>query len=69
MLAVPLIWTVRVYQVTISPLFAPQCKYFPSCSVYSIQAFEKYGLKGIIHSVKRISRCHPFAKGGYDPLR
>lgn len=45
------------------------CIYFPTCSEYAIQAIEKYGaFKGSLLSIKRILRCHPFAKGGYDPV-
>jgi putative membrane protein insertion efficiency factor len=46
------------------------CRFEPSCSIYSYQAFKRYGtMKGIILSLKRIVRCHPFSKGGYDPLK
>lgn len=48
----------------------PTCIYIPTCSQYSYEAIEKYGLfKGGYLSIKRILRCHPFSKGGYDPLR
>ena len=47
-----------------------ECKYYPTCSEYSIQAIKKYGaLKGSILSIKRILKCNPFSKGGYDPLK
>ena len=47
-----------------------ECKYYPTCSEYSRQAIEKYGVtKGIIISIKRILKCNPFSKGGYDPLK
>lgn len=47
-----------------------KCKYYPTCSSYSIEAFEKYGfIKGTFLSIKRIIRCNPFSKGGYDPLK
>jgi putative membrane protein insertion efficiency factor len=53
----------------ISPLLGPKCRFTPTCSTYSIQAFKKYGLfKGIWLSIKRISRCHPWGGHGYDPL-
>ncbi|MCD6194674.1 membrane protein insertion efficiency factor YidD [bacterium] len=45
------------------------CRFYPSCSEYSYQAIEKYGFKGFFLGVKRVLRCHPFAKGGYDPLK
>lgn len=60
---------VRFYQLFISPLFPPSCRFVPTCSQYSIEAFTKYGFfKGLWLTIKRISKCHPFHKGGYDPL-
>ena len=57
----------------ISPIFSylgVHCKYEPTCSEYAMQAIEKYGfLKGCFLSIKRILRCNPFSKGGYDPLK
>ena len=47
----------------------PTCKYYPTCSQYAIEAIEKYGaLKGGFLAIKRILRCNPFSKGGYDPV-
>jgi len=47
-----------------------KCKYYPTCSEYSIQAINKYGaFKGILLSLKRVLKCNPFSKGGYDPLK
>ena len=64
-----LILFVRFYQFYISPLFPPTCRYTPTCSAYFIQAVEKYGpIKGTYLGIKRILRCHPWSKGGYDPL-
>ena len=58
------------YQKAISPWFGPRCKYEPTCSEYTKQAIEKYGaIKGTIIGLKRILRCNPFSKGGYDPLK
>jgi len=63
-----LIWTVKFYQVTISPILGPTCRYQPTCSTYFIQAVQKYGvLIGSAKGVWRILRCHPFNKGGHDP--
>jgi len=63
------IWLIRGYQKFVSPLFPPSCRYTPSCSQYTLQAIEKYGLfKGLGLGLKRILRCHPFVKGGYDPV-
>lgn len=60
------------YKKIISPIlnfFGIHCKFYPSCSEYMLQAIEKYGcVKGIFIGIKRILKCHPFAKGGYDPL-
>lgn len=60
---------IEFYQVFISPLKPPTCRYSPTCSSYAIEAIKKYGVaKGIALAVKRIARCHPWAKGGYDPV-
>lgn len=65
-----LILLIRFYQLAISPYLGANCRYYPTCSAYAIQAVEKYGaLKGGWLAVKRISRCHPLHKGGYDPVK
>ncbi|MBD3217643.1 MAG: membrane protein insertion efficiency factor YidD [candidate division Zixibacteria bacterium] len=70
MLTLPLLVAIRMYQVGISPLFPTQCRFHPSCSNYALEALNKYGLKGVIMSIKRILKCHPFSKkSGYDPVR
>ena len=64
-----LIALVRFYQVYISPLKGPSCRFVPTCSAYAIEAITKYGaLKGSALSLWRILRCNPFCKGGYDPV-
>ena len=67
-----LLFLIKIYKKIISPIFeffGVKCKYYPTCSEYSKQAIEKYGcLKGLLLSIKRIIRCNPFSKGGYDPL-
>jgi len=64
-----LIALVRIYRRNISPLSSPKCRYIPTCSAYALEALEKYGaLKGGYLSVRRFFRCHPFHKGGYDPV-
>jgi len=58
---------VRFYQKAISPLFPSSCRYYPTCSTYTIMAIEKYGLlKGGLKAVWRILRCNPWSKGGID---
>lgn len=65
-----LIKLVKAYKRFISPLSAPRCRFYPTCSNYFLQAVEKYGaIKGSMLGIKRILRCHPFSKGGYDPLK
>jgi putative membrane protein insertion efficiency factor len=66
-----LIGAIRLYQVTLSPLlsaFGPVCRFEPSCSRYMIGSLRKYGLfKGLARGIVRVSRCHPWHPGGYDP--
>lgn len=64
-----LIAIVRGYQVFISPLFPPSCRYYPSCSQYMIDALKKHGpILGLIMGISRILRCNPFVRGGVDPV-
>jgi putative membrane protein insertion efficiency factor len=59
---------VRLYQLTLSPIFGRQCRFQPTCSHYMIAAVEKYGvLRGVPKGLWRIVRCNPLCKGGYDP--
>jgi uncharacterized protein len=63
-----LILAIRAYQVTLSPLIGPVCRFEPSCSRYMIGAIRKYGvLKGVWKGARRILKCHPWHPGGYDP--
>ncbi|EJU29876.1 MULTISPECIES: membrane protein insertion efficiency factor YidD [Selenomonas] len=60
---------IRFYRGFLSPLKPPSCRYIPTCSEYAMIAVEKYGAaKGSFLAIKRILRCHPFHKGGYDPV-
>ena len=61
--------SLRFYKRRISPLLPPACKYTPTCSEYAMQAVERYGaVYGGYLAARRRLRCHPFAKGGYDPV-
>ncbi len=68
-----LIWLIKQYQNHISKWLTSRninCKFYPTCSEYTKQAIEKYGAgKGLLLGIKRILRCNPFSKGGYDPLK
>ncbi|RME45180.1 MAG: membrane protein insertion efficiency factor YidD [Caldilineae bacterium] len=60
---------IRLYQLTLSRVLPPSCRFYPSCSHYGYEAIQKYGLiKGGWLTAKRIGRCHPFHPGGYDPV-
>ncbi|MCG9880554.1 MAG: membrane protein insertion efficiency factor YidD [Bacteroidia bacterium] len=68
-LSLPFIWLIKIYQLVLSPLLPNACRYTPTCSEYSIQAFQKYGpIKGFWFSLKRIASCHPWGGHGHDPL-
>lgn len=61
--------TIRLYKRFISPALPSACIYTPTCSEYTYQAIERYGvIRGVWLGAKRISRCHPFHQGGYDPV-
>jgi putative membrane protein insertion efficiency factor len=62
-------YLIRGYQLAISPLLGPRCRFYPSCSQYAIEAIEAHGaLRGMWLAIKRISRCHPWHEGGFDPV-
>jgi uncharacterized protein len=69
LLAKPLIWLVRLYQWTLSPFIGRQCRFLPTCSVYSVEALQKYGAaRGSYLTIHRLARCHPWCAGGHDPV-
>jgi uncharacterized protein len=57
---------IKAYQKYISPLFAPRCKYYPSCSTYTELAITEFGIKGLFMGIYRFVRCNPFSHGGVD---
>ena len=64
-----LLGLLRGYKWAISPMFLPSCRYVPTCSEYAVEAIDRYGaLRGSAMAVWRLLRCHPFVKGGYDPV-
>ena len=61
---------IKIYQKFFSGAFGRRCRFYPTCSEYTIQAIEKHGIiKGIAMGIWRILRCNPFSKGGYDPVK
>jgi len=64
-----MVWIIQLYQYVLSPYLKPCCRFYPTCSQYAILAIQNYGLfKGIGLACYRLLRCHPWAKGGYDPV-
>ncbi|MFK8115643.1 MAG: membrane protein insertion efficiency factor YidD [Rubripirellula sp.] len=67
-LAAIMVQLIRFYQIGISPLIGPNCRFTPTCSQYAIEAIRKHGaIRGGWRATKRICRCHPWNPGGYDP--
>jgi len=63
------LWLLRTYKRWISPALPPSCRYVPTCSEYAAEAIERYGaIRGGLMAAWRLLRCHPFVKGGYDPV-
>jgi putative membrane protein insertion efficiency factor len=64
-----LIFVVKSYRWLLSPLIGPSCRFYPSCSAYSLEALQRFGaLKGTWLTVHRLARCHPWHPGGFDPV-
>ncbi|HEY1713381.1 MAG TPA: membrane protein insertion efficiency factor YidD [Solirubrobacteraceae bacterium] len=60
---------IRAYQLLLSPLLGPRCRYYPSCSEYAAQAIQRYGiLRGLVLAGWRLLRCNPWSRGGVDPV-
>ena len=70
MAARPAVWLIRLYKRVLSPMLPPSCRFYPSCSQYALEALERYGLfKGGAMGFYRVLRCHPFSRGGFDPVK
>jgi putative membrane protein insertion efficiency factor len=60
---------IRAYRLTISPWLPPACRFYPTCSEYAQTAIRRHGaVKGLLYSLRRFCRCHPWSAGGYDPV-
>jgi len=69
MMARILVWIVKAYQLVLSPFFGQQCRFYPTCSQYAVEAIQKHGaLLGSYYTVRRLLRCHPWCDGGHDPI-
>ena len=69
-LSYPFIILIRFYKLVVSPWLGPKCRFTPSCSSYSIEALQKYGIiKGGWMAIRRISSCHPWGRHGHDPVK
>ena len=69
LLSLPFILAIRLYQVTLGPLMGGHCRFHPTCSRYAIEAYRMHGpIRGSWLTARRIGRCHPFGRGGYDPV-
>jgi putative membrane protein insertion efficiency factor len=64
-----LVFLIQAYRYTLSPMLGRSCRFFPSCSEYAIEALQRHGaVRGTWLAVRRITRCHPWHPGGYDPV-
>ncbi|MBC7452951.1 MAG: membrane protein insertion efficiency factor YidD [Massilia sp.] len=64
-----LVWLLRAYQLLLSPMLGQNCRFYPSCSSYAIEAIRTHGaVRGALLALRRLSRCHPWNDGGFDPV-
>ena len=69
LLVQPLLWLIRGYQLAISPMLGNRCRFYPSCSEYSMEALRRHGLfRGVWLTMRRVGHCHPWHPGGFDPV-
>jgi uncharacterized protein len=67
---VPFVFLIRLYRLVLSPVIGGQCRFEPTCSVYGLEAYRLYGpIAGTRMTIGRICRCHPWNKGGFDPVK
>jgi len=60
---------IKIYQYILSPVLPPSCRFYPTCSEYTLEAINEFGFgKGLLYAIKRIFKCHSFHEGGYDPI-
>ena len=65
----PLVGLIRLYQYGISPFLGRNCRHYPSCSAYAVEALQRHGvLQGLWLAMRRVARCHPWHPGGFDPV-
>ena len=65
----PLIFIIKIYQFSFSPLIGKNCRYLPTCSEYAIESLKSHGLlRGLFFAIRRILKCHPFGGHGFDPI-
>jgi len=64
-----LTWLIKLYQFLLSPFFGQQCRFYPTCSEYALEAINKHGaIRGAFYAMRRLLRCHPWCAGGHDPI-